>query len=393
MQGANGELQLLELNHAQLLHASMEYLRAGWPVVPVDRIKKHPSFSGWEMGVSPEDIVKQIMDGTDGIAEICGTRSYVIDADSLLAADALEQEFPELRVAPRAQTGRGAHFRIQPVPGLGNRVNALPHLGPVDVRASRGLAVLPPTVHENGTHYQWVRDGVPIRPSAKLVQALCKKQPTVSTRKNDSTIGIGERNDQLFRLGCAWRGAGLDVAGIEKVLGAANNERCEQPISASEIAKIASSCARYSPNPDTGSELSEVASLEGHRIMRCLSHDLRSTQYGLRDILVWRDLLTGSKIHQYFPHYSVYPKAAKAVSNYVFAFSKMPRLDRLSFKNFVGLVFLVSAKRVTATFDDPELREFSVSSLLDRFYVYHILKPLNESVLPESLKDSESHYD
>lgn len=56
---------------------------------------------------------------------------------------------------PVVRTGRGYHFYLRPQ-NTNNRAHMLPN---VDYRGTGGYVVVPPSMHVNGTRYEWLRKG------------------------------------------------------------------------------------------------------------------------------------------------------------------------------------------------------------------------------------------
>jgi len=120
-----------------------------------------------------------------------------------------------------------------------------PHL---DVRADEGYVVLPPSVHPNGTRYRWrgkFADVLDLPPH--VVQALQQKNGTElhAPLELPAVIPEGQRNDLLFRRGCAMRRQGFSTAAILAALGVENASRCQPPLEQAELETLCASIARY----------------------------------------------------------------------------------------------------------------------------------------------------
>jgi predicted P-loop ATPase len=109
---------------------------------------KHPIARGWQALETPESF--DAHEGNIGLA--IGPGHVVVDVDGPQGAETL-RDFS----VPRtwlAITGSGAHywFRLAPHQAVKNGVKLLPG---IDVRASGGFVVAPPSVHANGIAYAW----------------------------------------------------------------------------------------------------------------------------------------------------------------------------------------------------------------------------------------------
>jgi hypothetical protein len=200
--------------------------------------------------------------------------TVVIDADAkhdgetkLGGLEAALGSLPRTRVV-RSQSG-GLHIYCAH-PGNGLRVRTgqgerspLGYLigNGVDVRADGGIIVLPPT---NG--YRWIADDDTL-PPLPLAWLLAIQGAGEAPRENNrfrsgsaprgeqperkwtepergDVIHSGDRNGALYRRGVALRHAGATDLEITDDLHRANAARCNPPLPAREVDKIAASAAR-----------------------------------------------------------------------------------------------------------------------------------------------------
>ncbi|MCH5202682.1 MAG: bifunctional DNA primase/polymerase [Oscillospiraceae bacterium] len=124
----------------------------------------------------------------------------------------------------------------------------------IDVRGEGGYIVAPPSVHPNGTTYQWVTE-----PTAEAIQSaddtvkklLAVKQgkpvqpakPTQSKAETKDLLPIqtvpeGQRNDTLYRYGCSLQAKGYSDENIYQLLENMNAESCSPPLDTQEIENI-----------------------------------------------------------------------------------------------------------------------------------------------------------
>lgn len=169
----------------------------------------------------------------------------VLDADTPEAVTFLERQLP---LGPRVRTGRGGmHFYLVHAPSARNWAKRLPG---TDFRGEGGYVVLAGSIHENGQPYEWVEGTadlqIPDTPAWVLDLHLdVKEGRTTGTRYLE-----GERNDRLFRVACAVRAKGGDVA---EQTARANDTLCSPPLAPDEIARVVESALRYpvGPSPPT----------------------------------------------------------------------------------------------------------------------------------------------
>jgi len=98
--------------------------------------------------------------------------TMVIDCDSEAATSALFDAGEALGGIPptlTTMTGRGFHFWFRTPVQMRNRVALMPG---VDVRTRGGFVVVPPSIHRNGTHYQFVDLSAPIADAPEWILHL-----------------------------------------------------------------------------------------------------------------------------------------------------------------------------------------------------------------------------
>ncbi|HEV7844302.1 MAG TPA: bifunctional DNA primase/polymerase, partial [Pyrinomonadaceae bacterium] len=158
----------------------------------------------------------------------------------------------------QARTGGGGHHIIFAFPQGSNIRNSAGRLGEgIDVRGEGGYIIVAPSLHASGRRYEWLNDLKPTEPPEWLIKRLTTSQ-AISTQKtqpraqSSASIGglipEGERNETLFKIGCALRGQGWNYAEIEAELMTVNARRCSSPLPVEEVQKIARSAASYAPN-------------------------------------------------------------------------------------------------------------------------------------------------
>lgn len=147
-------------------------------------------------------------------------------------------------------TGRGGYHLYYQYDGtdIKNRAGILDG---VDVRGEGGYVIAPPSMHPNGTEYQWedAPDEVTLAPIDATVRKFLfgenEKTRATADFKLPDRIQSGERNDTLFRLACSMQSQGLPDAAIMAALEQTNQNACDEPVSDAELTTIVESALRY----------------------------------------------------------------------------------------------------------------------------------------------------
>jgi hypothetical protein len=121
----------------------------------------------------------------------------------------------------------------------------------VDVRADGGYAVFPPSLHPNGSYYEWLPGHSPEDMPGGPADLPLELALLIADGSNKSRLEVpemipeGERNDVLFRLACSLRERGLTEAEITAAITVTNLQRCAPPVDDSEVQTICRQAARY----------------------------------------------------------------------------------------------------------------------------------------------------
>lgn len=251
------------MNDNKCLEAALEYAeRYGWAVFPIHPATKRPRtpHGCTDAKKDPGAIQnwwKRWPDSSVGIATGAISQLVVIDEDiddkedvngyhEVTAWERVNGSLPE---TVRAITGRGGAHLYFHYKGndIRNRTKILPG---VDIRGEGGYVVAPPSIHPNGTEYQWevAPEDMPLAEVNSTVLALLGigKQRTDRTDfKLPDKIESGARNDTLFRLACSMQAQGLPDAAIMAALRETNAKSCTEPLTDQELDVIASSALKY----------------------------------------------------------------------------------------------------------------------------------------------------
>lgn len=245
------------------LEAAIKYATEyGWAVFPVSSETKKPlTPHGCKDAKKSVGAIqswwKRWPDASVGIATGSASNLIVIDEDidedkglnGYHEVTRWERAHSELPDTVRAITGRGGAHIYYHYTGsdIKNRTGILEG---VDVRGEGGYVIAPPSVHPNGTEYQWevAPDDMPPAELDGVVRqflAIGQTRTTEEAFKVPETIPSGERNDTLFRLACSMQAQGFPDAAIMAALQETNKTACKEPLTDEELEVIASSALKY----------------------------------------------------------------------------------------------------------------------------------------------------
>jgi hypothetical protein len=191
-------------------------------------------------------------------------RLFAVDSDPRHGGDASLYDLTEVHGLEWLNTlnigtgSNGDHFWLHYPEDVEIR-NSSNRLGPgLDIRGEGGYVVLPPSLHASGRRYRLKNTTMTQPAPAWLIEALTRtpdEQPAVvvdfQERKDRKVSGgiipEGERNETVFRVGCAiWgKGDAVDLVDLAAQLRDVNAQRCSPPLADAEIAQIAASITRY----------------------------------------------------------------------------------------------------------------------------------------------------
>lgn len=193
---------------------------------------------------------------------------FVVDADGTIGKQTLatwEKEYgSDFLKTLRAKTPHdGEHVLFQYPADLEIRgleiVNSTKKIAVgIDIRGKGGYVLVAPSRLRDG-NYEWLGEGpsTPILPAPDwLLQLVTRVSKPVeiaqpqATDGNGAAIPEGQRNALLASLAGAMRRRGASPATIETALQAENTLRCNPPLSADEVSKIAVSMSRYPPQSE-----------------------------------------------------------------------------------------------------------------------------------------------
>lgn len=237
-----------------------------WAVFPVDRMTKKPlTPHGCNDAKKDPGAVRfwwnKYPDASIGVATGSASGIIIIDEDIDRDKDKdgvhevylWEKENAPLPDTVCDITGRGGTHLFYSYDGDQIR-NTTGLLDGVDVRGEGGYVIVPPSVHPNGTEYQWEisPDDMPMAPVDDVVLAfLGSNRPTATSGTRGEPFQVpeiiknGTRNDTIFKAVCSMQSKGMPDEAIYAAIRVVNEKQCETPLEDDELTRIVESALRY----------------------------------------------------------------------------------------------------------------------------------------------------
>lgn len=154
--------------------------------------------------------------------------------------------------APVQRTGSGGKHVLFRRP-QGDRVPNGKLADGIDIKGDNGYIVAAPSIHPNGTPYQWLvalKGHMPEAPP--WLNTDSGKRKRKAAPKAGEKIAQGGRNKFLFSEASRMRRIGLGSEAIEAALQRLNEKHCEPPLSPDEVERIAQSASQYEAKEQVG---------------------------------------------------------------------------------------------------------------------------------------------
>lgn len=190
-----------------------------------------------------------------------------------------ESEFEPLPRTKTALTGSGGtHYWFRTDKDVRNRTGVLPG---VDVRGTGGYVVVPPSVHPNGTPYEWdaATEDIPPAPLPEELWMLIRpeRQDFGPAFELPAAVGEGQRNDTIFKLASSLQAKGLSDAALMAAVMAENARVCDPPLPEKEVRQIVESALKYEKGEDR-EQRTEKAVAEVTKVKEADSVDFTSLE-------------------------------------------------------------------------------------------------------------------
>ena len=223
-----------------------------WYVHPCFPRSKEPKLNEWQNVCQPmaSDSAFEWTQGDNNIGIVAGKSGLVVvDIDPRNGGDesALTMDLPDT-VQTNTPTGGRHLFYLQPHGEfIGNPKSGYDG---IDIKGVAGYVIAPGSIHPNGGEYVFADGKAPgqidVAPCPKWLADLRFKRTTARTTDAVETEVVeGSRNDALTSLAGTLQRQGLSGAALEAALLAENEERCNPPLSESEVVGIANSVGQY----------------------------------------------------------------------------------------------------------------------------------------------------
>ncbi len=246
----------------ELLQAALSYAELGFKVFPLLPGEKTPATENGLLDATTDPkLIEETWRNRPFNIGICTDGLIVVDIDGKNNRwlTTLGERAYDLIGCPAVRTPSGGSHRYYKQPFDGNYRNTQSEIAyKVDTRADGGYVVAPPSVLEAGGGYQWIEEfeltADLSEPPKWLLDLLESKEPKsapsvrVDEPSGGNPIPSGQRNSTLASLAGTMRRVGMPEAEIVAALHAANCGRCQPPLPAAEVVKIAHSVSRYQPD-------------------------------------------------------------------------------------------------------------------------------------------------
>jgi putative DNA primase/helicase len=230
--------------------AAAKYRQRGWATIPVRPRSKEPNLRELRPCLARKATQEELGSWSwPGVGIVTGPLSgvLVLDADGPVGEAELRKHGHPVTPMVRTASG-GLHlYFTHPAHHVGTGIRVAPGL---DVKAAGGYVVAPPSVGPSGRCYEWLvspEEADLAEPPVWLMGLLERKRPKGPAGPVGARIPEGRRNKELASIGGTMRRRGMGEAEILAALRVANEQRCQPPLEAEEVEKIAASVARYEP--------------------------------------------------------------------------------------------------------------------------------------------------
>lgn len=220
-----------------------EYVDSGWSILPVKPDEKRPYMANW-LQYTRTRATKEMVNSWfvslsgAGVGVVTGRVSnmVVLDVESWcpVPIDELLKKYPTQMIARSG--GGGYHLFYQYPQNAGKVSNRVGIFEGADLRADGGFLVLPPTMHQSGRRYEWVKRG----PLGVFPIGLLDLQSRPTTQGEgwitEALRGVSEggRNDACARLAGYFFKKGLNSDIVEALL-MEWNEKNDPPMPVHEV--------------------------------------------------------------------------------------------------------------------------------------------------------------
>jgi putative DNA primase/helicase len=233
--------------------AAANYHRRDWCPIPIKERSKEPNLLELQPYLSRRPTREELGAWAwSGVGIVTGELSgvLVLDVDGPEGeAELRKHGHPATPMVRTASGGLHLYFK-HPARPVKTSIRVAPGL---DVKASGGYVVAPPSLGPNGKPYEWIvppEEAELADPPEWLMRLLERQRSKAPAGPVGVRIPSGQRNKALASIAGTMRRRGMGEAEILAALEVANGQRCTPPLEAEEVANIAASVARYEPAGD-----------------------------------------------------------------------------------------------------------------------------------------------
>lgn len=199
------------------LSGILDLAAIGMRIIPLHAKNKVPIPKEWQHKATTNEKTIRTWALTNkncnwGLVTGAGSGVFVVDIDPKAGGNESWEKLLKKHKIPetvQCKTGSGGTHYYFKMPKNRDIRNSASKVGPgIDIRGNGGQVVIPPSIHPNGTVYEWVSGFSPSNVSvAKAPKWLLTLLGTVQEEQTDVVIGEpmekGTRNDQIFHQSLA----------------------------------------------------------------------------------------------------------------------------------------------------------------------------------------------
>lgn len=288
-----------------MLNAALEYAEHGLAVFPLESQGKKPATEhGLKDASTDAEHVREMFEKHpfSNIGMACGAQSggiIVVDIDvddeqGKNGHDSLrkwEHEHGALPDTAMTLTGRGGnHYLYRSTGATRSRIACKEG---IDIRADGGYIVLPPSIHPNGSQYEWeyeLSDYGIVDANQSVIDLMNEGVEPGTEFKVPEKIPSGERNGTLYKLACSMQARGNGDEAIMAAVEAENRSRCDPPLDDDEVRGVVASALTKPKGTapykgDVYDDKSETAPLETYTYRDLVGMDLHAPEFLVDKIL------------------------------------------------------------------------------------------------------------
>jgi hypothetical protein len=267
----------------EFVDVALSYAAKGYLVFPCKPQSKKPATpNGFKDATTdPQTIRRWWSDNPDyNVAIRTGKESnlIVLDVDEG-GEQTLKDNGWNATATVTIKTGKGFHhYYKHPGGTISTKVRLAEG---IDVKADGGYVLAPPSVHPNGSAYEWII-GPQDAAIADAPEWLLQERPSKGlTTLVEATIPEGQRNDTLFSRARSLFAQGYDETEVFGALYAVNQNRCKPPLDDTEVLSIVESAAKY----EHGTLYIANDDTEGFTANELMNMDISPMRWAIPDLL------------------------------------------------------------------------------------------------------------